>query len=40
MGEIYNTIDYYKLSKIRLSYNPKDITAFNENKAYIEENRK
>ncbi len=40
MGEIYNTIDYYKLSEIRLSYNPEDINVFNENKAFMEENRK
>ena len=40
MGEIYNTIDYYKLSEIRLSYNPEDINVFNENKAFMEENKK
>lgn len=40
MGEVFNTIEFYKLSEIRLSYNPKDITDFNENKAFMEENRK
>lgn len=40
MGEVFDTIEFYKLSEIRLSYNPKDITDFNENKAFMEENRK
>ena len=40
MGEVFDTIEFYKLSEIRLSHNPKDIIAFNENKAFMEENRK
>lgn len=40
MGEIFDTIEFYKLSEIRLSYNPNDIITFNENKAYMEENKK
>lgn len=40
MGEVFDTIEFYKLSEIRLSHNPKDIITFNENKAFMEENRK
>ena len=39
MGEVFDTVEFYKLSEIRLSYNPKDIADFNENKDFMEKNK-